>query len=35
LGLLALHASKVWFWGEVEGLDRILYFYGKIFHLGE
>jgi hypothetical protein len=25
----------MWFWGEVEGLDRILYIYGKIFHLGE
>jgi hypothetical protein len=25
----------VWVWGEVEGLDKILHFYGKIFHLGE
>jgi hypothetical protein len=25
----------VWFWGEVEGLERILYIYGKIFCLGE
>jgi len=32
---LGFLASTVWFWGEVEGLDRILYIYGKIFHLGE
>jgi hypothetical protein len=31
LGLLALFAATMWFWGEMEGLDTILYFYGEIF----
>jgi hypothetical protein len=32
LGLLALFAAALWFWGKMEGLDTILYFYGEIFY---
>jgi len=35
LGLLAILASVLWLWGEIEGVDRVLYFYSEIFHLGE
>ncbi|XP_059441980.1 E4 SUMO-protein ligase PIAL1-like [Corylus avellana] len=27
--------GKVWFWGKVEGLDRMVYYVGKIFHSSE
>jgi hypothetical protein len=32
LGVLALFVEEMRIWGEIEGLDRALYFYGAIFH---
>jgi hypothetical protein len=32
LGLLALFAAALWFWGEMEGFDINFYFYGEIFY---
>ena len=32
LGVLVLFVEEMRIWGEMEGLDGTLYFYGAIFH---
>lgn len=31
LGISAIFVEVMWFWGEIERLDRLLYFYGAVF----
>jgi hypothetical protein len=32
LGISAIFVEVMWFWEEIESLDRLLYFYGAVFH---
>jgi hypothetical protein len=32
LGVLAIFVEEMWIWGEIEGLDSTLYYYGAVFH---